>query len=64
MTKMTQKQLMDILRNHITKYEKDWNSLLLNGDLRQANMIDGRQKEAQDLLWMLEDIELVKEACT
>jgi len=61
MTKMTQKQLMDILKNHIVKYEKDWNNLLMIGDQRQADLMDGRQKEAQDLLWMLEDAELVEE---
>ena len=59
MTKMTQAQFMEILRKHIVQYEKDWNNLLMIGDQRQADLMDGRQKEAQDLLWMLEDVELV-----
>ena len=60
MTKMTQEELMEVLRKRIDRCKKDWNNLKMLGDERQACIVDGREKELQDILWMLEDIEIVK----
>ena len=61
MTKMTKKDLIEVLRHRIARYENEWNKALMNGDQRGADLIDGRQKELQDTVWMLEEIEITEE---
>ena len=59
MTKMTKEQLLNILRKRIDRYEKSWNDLYLAGDRSSADRMDGREHEAQEILWLLEEIEII-----
>ena len=62
MMKMTKEQILDILRKRIERTDKEWMRLIgtENASLKTLDTLDGRVKEAQDILWLLENIEFVE----